>query len=55
MHEEIVLATVYRVLNQFSDARIVRSYNFEGVKSVFELTRKHHHDHSICLDCGKVI
>ncbi|MGP4123104.1 MAG: ferric iron uptake transcriptional regulator [Sodalis sp. (in: enterobacteria)] len=55
MGEEIGLATVYRVLNQFDDAGIVTRQNFEGSKSVFELTQKHHHDHLICLDCGKVI
>ena len=55
MGEEIGLATVYRVLNQFDDAGIVTRHNFEGGKSVFELTQQHHHDHLICLDCGKVI
>lgn len=55
MGEEIGLATVYRVLNQFDDAGIVSRHNFEGGKSVFELTQQHHHDHLICLDCGKVI
>ena len=54
MGEEIGLATVYRVLNQFDDAGIVTRHNFEGGKSVFELTQQHHHDHLICLDCGKV-
>lgn len=53
--EEIGLATVYRVLNQFDDAGIVTRHSFEGGKSVFELTQKHHHDHLICLDCGRVI
>ena len=46
--EEIGLATVYRVLNQFDDAGIVTRHNFEGGKSVFELTQQHHHDHLIC-------
>ncbi len=55
MGEEIGLATVYRVLNQFDEAGIVTRHNFEGGKSVFELTQQHHHDHLICLDCGKVI
>ncbi|AKJ41888.1 ferric iron uptake transcriptional regulator [Pragia fontium] len=55
MGEEIGLATVYRVLNQFDDAGIVTRHSFEGGKSVFELTQKHHHDHLICLDCGRVI
>lgn len=53
--EEIGLATVYRVLNQFDEAGIVTRLNFEGGKSVFELTQQEHHDHLICLDCGKVI
>ncbi len=54
-NEEIGLATVYRVLNQFDDAGIVTRHHFEGGKSVFELTGKHHHDHLVCLNCGKVI
>ena len=43
--DDIGLATVYRVLNQFDDAGIVTRHNFEGGKSVFELTQQHHHDH----------
>lgn len=54
MGEEIGFATVYRVLNQFDKVGIVTRHNFESDKSVFELTQ-HHHDHLICLDCGKVI
>ena len=53
--EEIGLATIYRVLNQFDDAGIVTRHHFEGGKSVFELSDKHHHDHLVCLNCGKVI
>lgn len=53
--EEISLATVYRVLNQFDDASIVSRHHFEGGKSVFELATQQHHDHLVCLDCGKVI
>ncbi len=53
--EEIGLATVYRVLNQFDDAGIVARHHFEGGKSVFELASQEHHDHLVCLDCGKVI
>lgn len=53
--EEIGLATIYRVLNQFDDAGIVTRHHFEGGKSVFELSNKKHHDHLVCLDCGKVI
>lgn len=53
--EEIGLATIYRVLNQFDDAGIVTRHHFEGGKSVFELSNKKHHDHLVCLDCGKVL
>ena len=52
--EEIGLATVYRVLNQFDEAKILTRHNFEGNKSVFELAPIEHHDHIICVDCGKV-
>jgi Fur family ferric uptake transcriptional regulator len=55
LDEEIGLATVYRVLNQFDDAGIVARHHFEGGKSVFELATLQHHDHLVCLDCGKVI
>jgi len=54
-NEEIGLATVYRVLNQFDDAGIVTRHHFEGGKSVFELSHKQHHDHLVCLKCGKVV
>lgn len=54
-NEEIGLATVYRVLNQFDDAGIVTRHHFEGGKSVFELSQKKHHDHLVCLNCGKVV
>ena len=53
--QEIGLATVYRVLNQFDDAGIVTRHHFEGGKSVFELAQKDHHDHLVCLNCGKVV
>ncbi|HDR1021379.1 TPA: ferric iron uptake transcriptional regulator [Pasteurella multocida] len=52
--EEIGLATVYRVLNQFDETKILIRHNFEGNKSVFELAPTEHHDHIICVDCGKV-
>jgi Fur family ferric uptake transcriptional regulator len=53
--EEIGLATVYRVLNQFDDAGIIDRHYFEGGKSVFELSGELHHDHLVCLKCGKVV
>lgn len=55
MDEEIGLATVYRVLNQFDDAGLLNRHHFEGGKSVFEISHKEHHDHLVCLKCGKVV
>ena len=52
--EEIGLATVYRVLTQFETAGLVERHNFEDGYSVFELNRGEHHDHIVCVLCGKV-
>jgi Fur family ferric uptake transcriptional regulator len=52
--EEIGLATVYRVLTQFESAGLVTRHNFEGGHAVFELERGRHHDHLVCVVCGKV-
>lgn len=52
--EEIGLATVYRVLTQFQAAGLVIRHNFEGGRSVFELDPGTHHDHMVCLECGRV-
>ncbi|NOR72063.1 MAG: ferric iron uptake transcriptional regulator [Methylomarinum sp.] len=52
--EEIGLATVYRVLTQFEAAGLVTRHHFEGGNSVFELNKGTHHDHIVCMKCGKV-
>lgn len=52
--EEIGLATVYRVLTQFEAAGLVTRHHFEGGNSVFELDKGTHHDHILCMSCGKV-
>ena len=52
--EEIGLATVYRVLTQFEAAGLVTRHHFEGGNSVFELSDGDHHDHILCIKCGKV-
>ncbi len=53
-NEEIGLATVYRVLTQFEAAGLVTRHHFEGGNSIFELNRGQHHDHMVCMKCGKV-
>jgi Fur family ferric uptake transcriptional regulator len=52
--EDIGLATVYRVLTQFEAADLVKRQNFEGGYSVFELNQGSHHDHLVCIKCGRV-
>jgi len=51
---EIGLATVYRVLTQFEQAGLLERHNFEGNKAVFEINYGKHHDHLVCIDCGRV-
>lgn len=51
---EIGLATVYRVLTQFESAGLVKRHHFESSQSVFELDHGDHHDHIVCVRCGRV-
>ncbi len=51
---DIGLATVYRVLTQFEQAGLLIRHHFESGKAVFELNEGHHHDHLVCLQCGRV-
>jgi Fur family ferric uptake transcriptional regulator len=51
---DIGLATVYRVLMQFEQAGILSRNHFESGKSVFELNEGKHHDHLVCVVCGRV-
>jgi Fur family transcriptional regulator, ferric uptake regulator len=53
-HEDIGLATVYRVLTQFEQAGLLIRHHFESGKAVFELNQGGHHDHLVCLQCGRV-
>ncbi|MCI0749314.1 MAG: ferric iron uptake transcriptional regulator [Nevskiales bacterium] len=51
---DVGLATVYRVLTQFEAAGLVKRHHFESGHAVFELKRGQHHDHIVCLRCGRV-
>jgi len=51
---DIGLATVYRVLTQFEQAGLLTRHHFESGKAVFELNEGHHHDHLVCMNCGRV-
>jgi Fur family transcriptional regulator, ferric uptake regulator len=52
--DDVGLATVYRVLTQFESAGLVIRHNFEGNHSVYELCHGEHHDHLVCVKCGRV-
>ena len=51
---DVGLATVYRVLTQFEHAGLLSRQHFETGKAVFELNEGRHHDHLVCLQCGRV-
>jgi len=51
---DIGLATIYRVLTQFEQAGLLIRHHFEAGKAVFELNRGGHHDHLVCVQCGRV-
>ena len=51
---DIGLATVYRVLTQFEQAGLLVRHHFESGKAVFELDEGRHHDHLVCMQCGRV-
>lgn len=53
-NEDIGLATVYRVLTQFEAAGLVTRHHFENGMAVFELNEGEHHDHLVCMECGRI-
>lgn len=53
-HIDVGLATVYRVLTQFEQAGLLARNHFEGGRALFELNEGAHHDHLVCLTCGRV-
>jgi len=52
--EDVGIATIYRVLTQFESAGLITRHKFEGEHSVFELNEGEHHDHILCIECGRV-
>jgi Fur family ferric uptake transcriptional regulator len=52
--EDVGLATVYRVLTQFEQAGLLSRHHFESDKAVYELNQGGHHDHLVCMQCGRV-
>ena len=54
-HEEVGIATIYRVLSQFEESGIVHKLNFENNQAVYELCGVEHHDHLVCVKCNTII
>ena len=54
-HEEVGVATIYRVLTQFEESGIVNKLNFENNQAVYELSNVEHHDHLVCVKCNTII
>lgn len=54
-HEEVGVATIYRVLSQFEESGIVHKLNFENNQAVYELCGVEHHDHLVCVKCNRII
>ena len=54
LDHKIALATVYRFINLMVEAKVLIQHNFHNLNSVFELAYYNHHDHLVCLDCGKI-
>ena len=49
-------ATVYRTLDLLKSAGLLQEHDFgEGFKRFEPLAAQSHHEHLICLDCGKVV
>ncbi len=51
---DIGLATVYRVLTQFEQAGLLERHHFDSGKATFEIRDRQHHDHLVCINCGRV-
>ncbi len=52
--EEVGVATIYRVLTQFEESGMINKLNFDNGQSVYELSNAEHHDHLLCVKCGKI-
>lgn len=52
--EDVGLATVYRVLMQFEVAGLLRRHHFDTESASYEFGEPEHHDHLVCVECGKI-
>lgn len=51
----IGLATIYRTLHALKEKGLVEEHRFNDEFSRYEAKPAKHHDHLICIECGKVV
>lgn len=52
----IGIATVYRILSLLEEMKIIKSILIDGKDcKVYELNLVAHHDHLVCVKCGKIV
>lgn len=55
-NSKVSLATVYRTIPLLMRSELITETLFGGEKIVYEkIYNKPHHDHMVCLNCGKII
>ena len=54
MPEMLTRGSALEANSPFEQADILKRSNFESGKAIYELNEGEHHDHLVCLDCGKV-
>ncbi|MEM0912436.1 MAG: Fur family transcriptional regulator [Pseudomonadota bacterium] len=54
-NESLSLGTIYRVLNLLSEKKIVNRHRLGTDSYFYEFNRDSHHDHIVCLECGKIV
>ena len=53
---KIGIATVYRIINLLEDMKVINGISISGNDAkVYELGLVFHHDHIVCVDCGKIV
>ena len=54
-NKRVSKATIYRTLQLLTQSRLIEPRDFEQGKLYYEQMVNHrHHDHLICLECGKI-
>ena len=53
-HRKIGFSTVHRALRLFVEAGVASERNFRDGVTRYEV-RQPHHDHLVCLECGKIL